>query len=109
MAWLYLFIAGIFEIVWAIGLKYSEGFSKFWPSAITVIGMAISIYFLALALKTLPIGVAYAIWTGIGAIGTVILGMILFDESKDVLKIFFILLIVTGIVGLKIFSGNTSH
>lgn len=109
MAWLYLFIAGIFEVVWAIALKYSEGFSKFWPSAITVVGMAISIYFLALALKTLPIGVAYAIWTGVGAIGTVILGIILFDESKDLLKIIFILLIVTGIVGLKVFSGNTTH
>ncbi len=106
MAWFYLFIAGIFEIVWAIALKYSNGFSKFWPSAVTAVGMAISIYFLALALKTLPIGVAYSIWTGIGAIGTVILGIILFDESKDLLKIIFILLIVTGIVGLRVFSGN---
>ena len=108
MAWLYLFIAGMFEIVWAIALKYSEGFSKLWPSTITIVGMGISIYFLAIALKTLPIGVAYAIWTGIGAIGTVILGMILFDESKDLLKIIFILLIVTGIVGLRIFSGTSS-
>lgn len=109
MAWLYLFIAGIFEIAWAIALKYSDGFSKLWPSVITVVGMTISIYFLAIALKTLPIGVAYSIWTGIGAIGTVVLGMILFDESKDLLKIIFILLIATGIVGLRIFSGNTSH
>ncbi|MBU1013848.1 MAG: multidrug efflux SMR transporter [Bacteroidetes bacterium] len=108
MAWIYLFLAGIFEIVWAIALKYSNGFSKLWPSVITTIGMAISIYFLAQALKTLPIGVAYAVWTGIGAIGTVILGMILFDESKDLIKIIFILFIVTGIVGLKIFSGNSA-
>jgi quaternary ammonium compound-resistance protein SugE len=106
MAWLYLFIAGIFEIVWAIALKYSEGFSKFWPSAITVVGMAISIYFLAISLKTLPIGVAYSIWTGIGAIGTVVLGIILFDESKEILKIVFVLMIVCGIVGLKLVTGN---
>lgn len=109
MPWVFLFIAGIFEIVWAIGLKYSEGFSKLWPSVITIIGMAISIYFLALALKSLPIGVAYSIWTGIGAIGTVILGMILFDESKEVLKIVFILMIVAGIVGLKLITGTSSQ
>jgi quaternary ammonium compound-resistance protein SugE len=109
MAWLYLFIAGIFEIVWAIALKYSEGFSKFWPSAITVVGMAISIYFLAISLKTLPIGVAYSIWTGIGAIGTVVLGIILFDESKEILKIVFVLMIVCGIVGLKLVTGNSGN
>ncbi|PKP34658.1 MAG: quaternary ammonium compound-resistance protein SugE [Bacteroidetes bacterium HGW-Bacteroidetes-17] len=108
MAWIYLFLAGIFEVVWAIALKYSNGFSKLWPSIITTVGMAISIYFLAQALKSLPIGIAYAVWTGIGAIGTVILGMILFDESKDLIKIIFILFIVTGIVGLKIFSGNST-
>jgi len=109
MAWFFLTLAGIFEIVWAIALKYSEGFSKFWPSAITVVGMAISIYFLALALKTLPLGVAYSIWTGIGAIGTVILGMILFEESKEVLKIVFILMIVAGIVGLKLITGTSNQ
>lgn len=109
MAWLYLFIAGIFEIVWAIALKYSEGFSKFWPSAITIVGMAISIYFLAISLKTLPIGVAYSIWTGIGAIGTVVLGIILFDESKEILKIVFVLMIVCGIVGLKLVTGNSGN
>jgi len=108
MAWIYLFLAGIFEVVWAIALKYSNGFSKLWPSIITTVGMAISIYFLAQALKSLPIGIAYAVWTGIGAIGTVILGMILFDESKDLIKIVFILFIVAGIVGLKIFSGNSA-
>ena len=109
MAWFLLFLAGIFEIVWAIGLKYSEGFSKLWPSVITIVGMAISIYFLALALKTLPIGVAYSIWTGIGAVGTVILGMILFDESKEVLKIVFVLMIVAGIVGLKLVTGTSNQ
>lgn len=108
MAWIYLLLAGIFEVVWAIALKYSNGFSKLWPSVITTVGMAISIYFLSQALKSLPIGIAYAVWTGIGAIGTVILGMILFDESKDLIKIVFILFIVAGIVGLKIFSGNSA-
>lgn len=109
MAWFFLTLAGIFEIVWAVALKYSEGFSKLWPSVITAVGMAISIYFLALALKTLPLGVAYSIWTGIGAIGTVILGMILFEESKEVLKIVFILMIVAGIVGLKLITGTSNQ
>lgn len=109
MAWIYLFIAGIFEVVWAIALKYSDGFSKFWPAAITVVAMAISIYLLSLSLKTIPIGVAYSIWTGVGAIGTVFLGIILFDESKDLLKIIFILLIVTGIVGLRVFSNGSAN
>lgn len=109
MAWFFLTLAGIFEIIWAIALKYSEGFSKLWPSVITVVGMAISIYFLAIAIKTLPLGVAYTIWTGIGAIGTVILGIILFEESKEVLKIVFILMIVAGIVGLKLISGPSNH
>ncbi len=108
MQWTFLFLAGIFEVVWAIALKYSNGFSRFWPSAITIVAMAISIYLLSLSLKTLPIGIAYSIWTGIGAIGTVIMGMIFFDESKEVLKIIFILFIVTGIVGLRLFSNETS-
>lgn len=109
MAWFFLTLAGIFEIIWAVALKYSEGFSKLWPSVITVVGMAISIYFLALALKSLPLGVAYSLWTGIGAIGTVILGMILFEESKEVLKIVFILMIVAGIVGLKLITGTSNQ
>ena len=94
----------MFEIGWAIGLKYTEGFTKLWPSVITVIGMILSFYFLSTAVKTIPIGTAYAIWTGIGAVGTAILGIILFGESKEVIRIFFIMLIVIGIVGLKIFS-----
>jgi quaternary ammonium compound-resistance protein SugE len=104
MAWIYLFIAGLFEIGWAVGLKYTEGFTKLWPSVITIIGMILSFYFLSNAVKTIPIGTAYAIWTGIGAVGTAILGMILFNESKEFVRIFFIFLIVIGIVGLKIFS-----
>lgn len=101
MAWIYLVIAGLFETVWAVSLKYSEGFSKFWPSAITVVAMALSIYLLAIALKSLPLGTAYTVWTGIGAIGAVIYGMIMFDEPKDILRILFVMMIIAGIVGLK--------
>lgn len=104
MAWIYLFIAGIFEIGWAIGLKYTDGFNKLWPSVFTIATMILSFYFLSSAVKTIPIGTAYAIWTGIGAVGTAILGIILFNESKEFIRIFFIFLIVIGIVGLKIFS-----
>jgi quaternary ammonium compound-resistance protein SugE len=104
MSWIYLFIAGLFEIGWAIGLKYTAGFTKLWPSVITIVGMILSFYFLSTAVKTIPIGTAYAIWTGIGAVGTAILGIILFGESKEIIRIFFIMLIVIGIVGLKIFS-----
>ncbi|MCU0414408.1 MAG: quaternary ammonium compound efflux SMR transporter SugE [Ignavibacteriaceae bacterium] len=108
MSWIYLFIAGLFEIGWAVGLKYTEGFTKFWPSVITIIGMILSFYFLSNAVKTIPIGTAYAIWTGIGAVGTAFLGMILFGESKEFIRIFFIFLIVIGIIGLKIFSNADS-
>ena len=104
MSWLYLFIAGLFEIGWAVGLKYTSGFTKLWPSIITIIGMILSFYFLSAAVKSIPIGTAYAIWTGIGAVGTAILGIILFGESKEIIRLFFILLIIIGIVGLKIFS-----
>jgi len=104
MAWIYLFIAGLFEIGWAVGLKYTEGFTKLWPSVITVATMILSFYFLSSAVKSIPIGTAYEIWTGIGAVGTAILGIFLFGESKEFVRLFFILLIVIGIVGLKIFS-----
>lgn len=104
MAWIFLFIAGLFEVSWAIGLKYADGFTKLWPSVGTIFAMIISFYFLATAVKTIPIGTGYAVWTGIGAVGTVLLGMILFDESKELVRIFFISLIIVGIVGLKIFS-----
>jgi len=105
MAWIYLFIAGLFEIGWAVGLKYTEGFTKLWPSVVTIVTMILSFYFLSSAVKTIPIGTAYAIWTGIGAVGTAFLGMILFGESKEFIRIFFIFLIVIGIIGLKIFSN----
>lgn len=101
MQWIILIIAGLFEVCWAIGLKYSEGFTKLNWSIFTVITLGISMFLLAYSLKTLPVGTAYAVWTGIGAIGTAILGMFLFNESKDVAKIIFILMIVAGIAGLK--------
>lgn len=104
MAWTYLFIAGLLEVVWAIGLKYTEGFSRLLPSAVTVAAMIASFYFLAQALKTLPVGTGYAVWTGIGAVGTAIAGMILFGESREVARILCILLIVAGIIGLKFTS-----
>lgn len=106
MNWLILFIAGLFEIVWAIGLKYTNGFSKLWPSILTIASMIISMGLLAYSVKQLPVGTAYAVWTGIGAVGTAILGMILFNESKEFIRIFFIFLIIVGIVGLKLFAGN---
>ncbi len=104
MAWFYLIIAGLFETAWAVALKYSEGFTRLWPSVVTVVAMAISIYLLAISLKTLPLGTAYTVWTGIGAIGTVIYGIMVFGESKDLLRILFVIMIVGGIVGLKITS-----
>ncbi|MEJ2493328.1 MAG: quaternary ammonium compound efflux SMR transporter SugE [Ignavibacteriaceae bacterium] len=107
MAWVYLFIAGLFEIGWAVGLKYSTGFTKLQPSIITIIAMIASFYFLAIAVKTIPIGTGYAVWTGIGAVGTAIAGMILFGESKELIRILCILLIIVGIVGLKIFSKTS--
>jgi quaternary ammonium compound-resistance protein SugE len=108
MHWIILFIAGLFEIAWAIGLKYTEGFSKFWPSVFTIVCMVVSMGLLAYAVKYLPVGTAYAIWTGIGAVGTAMLGIILFHESKEIIRVFFILLIVIGIVGLKLFSSQTN-
>jgi quaternary ammonium compound-resistance protein SugE len=104
MACIRLAVAGILEVVWAIGLKYTEGFTRLWPSALTVAAMVASLYFLALAVRTLPIGTAYAVWTGIGAVGVAILGIILFNEPRDLLRIASILLIVAGIAGLKLVS-----
>ena len=102
MAWSILFVAGLLEIGWAIGLKYTEGFSKLVPSALTLAAMAGSVILLGLALKSLPIGTAYAVWTGIGAVGTAALGIILFGEPANVLRLASIGLIVAGIVGLKL-------
>ena len=104
MPWIYLSLAGVFEIVWAIGLKYTEGFTRLWPSVGTVTAMAVSFLFLAQALKTIPLGTAYAVWTGIGAAGTAFLGILLFGESRDLFRILCLLLVVAGIVGLKFSS-----
>ena len=105
MNWLYLGIAGLLEIAWAIGLKYTEGWSRLVPSLITAVLMIASFYFLSLALRTLPIGTAYAVWTGIGTVGAAILGMLLFDEPRDIVRVICILLIIAGIAGLKITSN----
>ncbi len=104
MAWINLFIAGLFEVMWAISLKYSNGFTNLIPSVITAIGMVASYYFLALAVKELPIGTAYTIWTGMGAVGAVILGIILFSEQVSPARILFLSLIIIGIIGLKLTS-----
>ena len=102
MAWLILVVAGLFEIGWAIGLKYTEGFTRLWPSVGTVTAMVVSVGLLGLAMRTLPVGTAYAVWTGIGAMGTVILGMLLFGEPATVLRLVCVGLILAGIVGLKL-------
>lgn len=102
MAWIYLLVAGLFETVWAVSLKYSDGFSRLWPSLVTVAAMAVSLYFLSLALRTLPLGTTYAVWTGIGAVGAAILGVVLFGEPSAPLRIASILLIVIGIAGLRL-------
>lgn len=106
MAWIYLVAAAICEIGWAFGLKYSDGFTRFGPSVITVITMIVSFVLLSQALKAIPIGTAYAIWTGIGAAGTAILGMVFFQESADIWRIGCLLLIVSGTLGLKLVSQH---
>jgi len=106
MQWLLLVIAGLLETCWALGLKYSQGFSKLVPSVLTVMGMIASFYFLSLALRNLPLGTAYAIWTGIGTVGTVILGIILFKEPTDITRLIFVGFIVIGIIGLKLVSAH---
>ena len=102
MAWGLLFIAGLFEIGWAIGLKYTEGFSRLWPTVWTLASMAVSVWLLGVAVRTLPVGTAYAVWTGVGAVGTVLFGIVLFDEPTTVGRLLCVCLIVSGIVGLKI-------
>lgn len=102
MSWLILVIAGILEIGWAVGLKYTEGFSRLWPTVWTVVAMIASIGLLGLAAKDLPIGTAYAVWTGIGAVGTVVLGIFLFGEPATVVRLLCVSLILAGIVGLKV-------
>ncbi len=104
--WLYLAIAGLFECVWAVGLKYTEGFTRLLPTVATAAAIIISFYFMALALQKLPMGTAYAVWTGIGAVGVATFGMLFLGESRDILRIFCILLIVAGIIGLKLVSAS---
>ncbi len=106
MAWFYLFLAGLSEVGWAIGLKYTDGFTRFWPSAVTVVIMILSFVLLGQALRTLPIGTAYAIWTGIGAIGTALAGMILFGEPREAIRLVCLGLIVAGIIGLKLVTPS---
>jgi quaternary ammonium compound-resistance protein SugE len=105
MAWVVLFLAGLFEIGWAVGLKYTEGFTRLAPSLWTVASIVVSFALLGLALKSLPLGTAYAVWTGVGTTGTVILGILLFGESTDAVRLACIGLIVAGIVGLKLVSA----
>ena len=102
MSWIILFCAGLFEVGWAVGLKYTDGFSKPLPTALTIAAMAISLGLLGLAMKELPLGTAYAVWTGVGAVGTVIAGIILFGESMALFRLASVALIICGLIGLKI-------
>lgn len=106
MSWIYLLIAGLFEVVWAVTLKYTVNFTKPLPTVLTIAAMAVSFYFLSLALKAIPVGTAYAVWTGIGAAGTALIGLIFLGESREALRVFCILLIIAGTFGLKMTSGG---
>ena len=106
MAWVYLFLAGLFEIGWAVGLKYTHGFTRFWPSLWTALSMVVSLSLLGVSLRTLPLGTTYAVWTGIGTIGTVLLGVLLFGESADVVRLLFVGLIVV-VMAILSFIGLT--
>jgi len=101
MEWIYLLIAGVLEVGWAIGLKYTEGFTRLWPTVLTVLGMIASVFFLALAVQKIPLGTGYVVWTGIGAIGTVVLGIFLFGESANGPRLLFAAMILLSIIGLK--------
>ena len=103
-AWLALLAAGLFEIAWALGLKYSDGLTRFWPTVLTLVAIALSFSLMALALRSLPFGTAYAVWPGIGAAGSIIVGMLMFSESADPVRILCLTLIVAGMVGLKLNS-----
>lgn len=102
MSWIILFFAGLFEVGWAVGLKYTDGFTRPLPTALTVAAMAVSLGLLGLAMKELPLGTAYAVWTGVGAVGTVIAGIILFGESMALMRLASVALIIAGLVGLKV-------
>ncbi|SDT03754.1 quaternary ammonium compound efflux SMR transporter SugE [Bradyrhizobium canariense] len=103
-AWLALVAAGLFEVAWALGLKYSDGLTRFWPTAATLVAIALSFGLMAVALRSLPFGTAYAVWTGIGAVGSIIVGMIVYSEPTDPVRILCLSLIVAGMVGLKLNS-----
>lgn len=105
MAWVLLLVAGLLEVGWAIGLKYTEGFTRLWPSALTLTAMVGSVLLLGVAMKSLPVGTAYAVWVGVGAVGTAILGMVLFGEAANLGRLCSLALIVAGIVGLKLATG----
>ena len=105
MAWIILLVAGLFEVGWAIGLKYTDGFTRPWPTVATVLSMVVSLWLLGIALKTLPVGTAYAVWVGVGAVGTVILGVALFNEPTNAPRMLSVALIVAGIIGLKLTSA----
>jgi quaternary ammonium compound-resistance protein SugE len=105
MHWVLLVLAGLCEVGWAIGLKYTEGFTRFWPSAWTVLAMGLSIWLLAIAMKSLPVGTAYAVWVGIGAVGVAIAGIIAFDETVSAARLLFLSMIVIGIAGLRLVEG----
>lgn len=102
MAWIILVFAGLFEVVWAIGLKYTEGFTRLVPSIVTLLGMLVSFWLLSTAMKTLPLGTAYAVWVGIGAIGAFIAGIVLFNEALSAMRVISVLLIAAGLIGLKL-------
>ena len=102
MAWVILVIAGLFEVAWAIGLKYTEGFTRLWPAIGTLLAMLVSIWLLGIAMKSLPVGTAYSVWVGVGAVGTVILGIALFGEPVNIARIVSVALIIAGIIGLKL-------
>ena len=106
MAWVALFIAGLLEVGWAVGLKYTQGFTKLWPSVGTIGAMALSFLLLSKALKTIPVGTGYAVWTGIGAVGTVIVGMAILGEPRDAGRLICVLFIIAGILGLKLVSPH---
>ena len=104
MNWIALLVAGLFEVVWAIGLKYTQGFTRFWPSAITLAAMTASVLLLGWAMRSLPVGTAYAVWVGVGAVGTAILGIVLFGEAASAGRLVSLGLVIAGIVGLKLAS-----
>ena len=106
MAWIILVVAGMFEVGWAVGLKYTEGFTRLWPSIATLSAMAVSVALMGVAVRTLPVGTVYAVWTGIGTIGTVIVGIVFFGESASFVRLFCVLMIFSGIIGLKLVTSH---